>query len=140
MGDLTFHNWRKGKTSLCSSDAWEVTTQTGQATLVHRDTGATVGLDISYGTRQDLNFAINQSFYFYPSDLEDKESNLEVQHQGKKKGKKDPKENRSSKTWTEIKTDRDSGMRIMLWDLYRSKQAKTIWKYILLIRHFKPKE
>ena len=51
IGDLTFHNWRKGKTSLCSSDTWEVTTQTGQASLVHRDTGATVGLDIAYSTR-----------------------------------------------------------------------------------------
>ena len=51
---------------------------------------------------------------FYPSHLEEKESNLDV-------GKKDQKENRSSKTLTEIKTDRESGMRIIFWDLFRSK-------------------
>ena len=47
MGDLTFHNWMKGKSSLCSSDNWEVTTQSGRAELVHRDTGTIVELDIS---------------------------------------------------------------------------------------------
>ena len=46
LGDLTFHNWRKMKTSLCSSDNWEVATHNGRAELVHRDSGVVVELDI----------------------------------------------------------------------------------------------
>ena len=48
----------------------------------------------------------------------EEESNLEQKSSGKKKGKKEPKERRSSNKWTEVKTERDSGLRIMLWDLY----------------------
>ena len=48
-------------------------------------------------------------------------------HSGnKKKGKKDINEGITSKRWTKIKTEKDSGMRIMYWDLYRNKQLQKI--------------
>ena len=47
LGDLTFHNWRKMKTSLCPSDNWEVATHRGRAELVHRDSGVVVELDVA---------------------------------------------------------------------------------------------
>ena len=52
----------------------------------------------------------------------DEEENADMGHSGnKKKGKKDINEGITSKRWTKIKTEKDSGMRIMYWDLYRNK-------------------
>lgn len=46
LGDLTFHQWRKGKTTLGCSEHWEIITDFGEAELRHKNTGVRVNMDI----------------------------------------------------------------------------------------------
>ena len=52
-----------------------------------------------------------------PIGIED-DAKMELKLTSKRKGKKELKENKSSKRWTEILNDKESGIRIMYWDLY----------------------
>ena len=99
LGDLTFHQWKKGKTTLGCSEDWEIITDCGEAELRHRNTGARVRLTMDI--------------------LEERRTTAETQSQNKKKGKKENKERKSSTRWTEI--DSRTGTRIMYWDLYSGK-------------------
>ena len=94
LGDLTFHQWQKGKTSLGCSEHWEIITDCGQAELKHRNTGVRVNMDI----------------------LHERDTGSETERQSKKKGKKDNKDRKSSTRWNEIESK--AGTRIMYWDLY----------------------
>ena len=98
LGDLTFHQWRKGKTSLGCSEHWEIITDCGEAELRHKNTGVRVNMDILQEERQTRS---------------------EIQQmQNKKKGKKENKDRKSSTRWNEIEFNKETGTRIMYWDLY----------------------
>ena len=101
LGDLTFHQWKKGKTTLGCSEHWEILTDGGQAELRHRNTGVRVNMDILQERQREG------------------QTTSELQIQNKKKGKKENKERKSSTRWTEIESK--TGTRIMYWDLYCGK-------------------
>ena len=97
-GDLTYHNWNKGRTILSNSSNWETVTESGVAWLKNKHQGTMVKMDI------------------FPTEVDDSETvNLDY-FSLKKKGKKE-----SSVRWTEIETEREAGLRIMFWDLYLYK-------------------
>ena len=97
LGDLTFHQWKKGKTSLGCSEHWEIITEGGEAELRHRNSGVRVSMDILRERRT---------------------TTAERQMQTKKKGKKENKDRKSSTRWNEIEFNKETGTRIMYWDLY----------------------
>ena len=94
LGDLTFHQWKKGKTTLGCSEDWEIITDCGEAELRHRNTGVRVNMDI----------------------LQERETTSESETQNKRKGRKENKDRKSSTRWNEIESK--TGTRIMYWDLY----------------------
>ena len=102
MGDLTFHHWRKGVTSLGCSEHWEIITDLGEAELRHKNSGFRVNMDILSGNKR-------------------RAETTEGQVQSKRKGKKENKERRTSTRWNEIEFNKETGTRIMYWDLYSAK-------------------
>ena len=93
--DLSFHHWNSGKTLLGNSSNWEIVTDFGVAKLKNKHSGDLVTMD---ALQKVIDPDIN-----------------------KVKSRKKGKERKSSRKWTEIENDRDSGLRIMFWDLFLNK-------------------
>ena len=85
-----------GRTLGCS-EHWEIITEDGEAELRHRNSGVRVSMDILQERRT---------------------TTAERQMQTKKKGKKENKDRKSSTRWNEIEFNKETGTRIMYWDLY----------------------
>ena len=98
QGDLTYHNWNKGRTLLSNSTNWDILTESGVAWLKNKHLGTMVKMDI-FPTDVDVTDQVELDIFSM-----------------KRKGKKE-----SSSRWTEIETERESGLRIMFWDLYLNK-------------------
>ena len=103
LGDLTYHQWKKGKTVLGCSENWEIITDFGEAEFRHKNSGYRVKMNILDG---------NVSH-------EKKISNLQANI--KRKGKKENKERKTSSCWKEIEFNKETGTRILFWDLYLAK-------------------
>ena len=95
QGDLTYHHWTKGKTLLSNSDNWEILTESGKAEIRNKHSGDVVSMDILQSYRNPEVVDVSKN---------------------KRRGKNDAR--KSSTSWTELKTDLDSGLRIMYWDTY----------------------
>ena len=100
LGDLTFHQWKKGKTNLGSSDNWEIIADFGE-------TGEFRNKNSGFRLKMDI--------------LQGKVSQGELRPTNKRKGRKEKKERCSSSCWTEIEFNKQTGTRILFWDLYWTK-------------------
>ena len=100
FGDLTFHQWKKGKTDLGCSDYWEIITDFGEAELRHKSSGFRVKMDILQG---------NNIYH---------ERLAASLARNKRRTRKENKERKTSTRWNEIEFNRETGTRIMYWDLY----------------------
>ena len=92
LGDLTF---LRGRTvSYQDSGLWEIITD-GEAEFKHKNSGFRVKMNI----------------------LEDNKIS-ELQANNKRKGKKENKERKTSSFWKEIEFNKETGSRVLFWDLY----------------------